>query len=142
MLADDSRVAMLDLLLDGQAHPVGELAQAAGITPSTASEHLARLAGARLVSASRDGRRRLYALAHPGVATVLEALSALKEVEIPRGLRGWARMESLREARTCYDHLAGRLGVALADAAQTAGAFSSDMQLQPSAGEWLDRVGG
>jgi DNA-binding transcriptional ArsR family regulator len=140
-LADDSRVAMLDVLLDGQAHPVGELARAAGIAPSTASEHLARLARARLVEVGRDGRRRLYGLAHPGVADALEALSALAAGQTKPGLRGWTRMQLLREGRTCYDHLAGRLGVALTDAALASGALSSNFELATPAGEWLESLG-
>jgi DNA-binding transcriptional ArsR family regulator len=87
-LADESRIAMLDVLLDGRAHSVGELAGAAGIARSTASEHLSRLARARLVAASRDGRRRMYVLTTPAVAEALEALSALSEPQAANGLRG------------------------------------------------------
>jgi DNA-binding transcriptional ArsR family regulator len=71
LLADRSRVAMLDVLLDGAAHPVGVLADAAGIAPSTASEHLARLASAGLVSGRTHGRQRLYVIADPDVATTI-----------------------------------------------------------------------
>src|SRR5947207_9135605 len=100
LLADRSRVAMLDILLDGRAHPVGALAGAAGIAPSTASEHLARLAAAGLVCARTEGRRRLYLIADPGVATTLEALGALGQTPHANGLRGWNKMQRLRAGRT------------------------------------------
>jgi DNA-binding transcriptional ArsR family regulator len=140
-LADTSRVAMLDVLLDGQAHSAGDLAQAAGVAPSTASEHLSRLARARLVEATRNGRRRLYVLATPAVAEALEALSALSEPQTAYGLRNWTRMELLRAGRTCYDHLAGRLGVALTDAARASGALTTDLGLGKHADEWFARLG-
>jgi DNA-binding transcriptional ArsR family regulator len=143
LLADRSRVAMLDVLLDGAAHPVGVLADAAGIAPSTASEHLARLAGAGLVSGHAHGRRRLYVIADPGLATTLEALGALAHIPQSRtnGLRNWNKMQRLRAARTCYDHLAGRLGVFLADAAQQQGALTADFVLTETAPGWFERLG-
>jgi DNA-binding transcriptional ArsR family regulator len=141
LLADGSRIAMLDLLLDGGEHPVTELAAAAGVAVSTASGHLTRLADARLVAARRDGRRRLYALGDPSVARALEALGALARPTRPNGLRSWTRMEQLRAARTCYDHLAGRLGVAVADAAQAAGALTPELGLGPEAPEWFAALG-
>jgi DNA-binding transcriptional ArsR family regulator len=141
LLADRSRVAMLDILLDGRAHPVGALAGAAGIAPSTASEHLARLAAAGLVCARTEGRRRLYLIADPGVATTLEALGALGQTPHANGLRGWNKMQRLRAGRTCYDHLAGRLGVFIADAAQQHGALTEDYALTETAPEWFEQLG-
>lgn len=141
LLADRSRVAMLDVLLDGAAHPVGVLADAAGIAPSTASEHLARLASAGLVSGRTHGRRRLYVIADPDVATTLEALGAIAHSPQTNGLRTWNKMQRLRAARTCYDHLAGRLGVFLADAAKDQGALTADFVLTETASGWFDRLG-
>jgi DNA-binding transcriptional ArsR family regulator len=141
LLADRSRVAMLDVLLDGAAHPVGVLADAAGIAPSTASEHLARLASAGLVSGRTHGRHRLYVIADPDVATTLEALGALAHIPQTNGLRGWNKMQRLRAARTCYDHLAGRLGVFLADVAQEQGALTADFVLTETAPVWFERLG-
>jgi DNA-binding transcriptional ArsR family regulator len=94
----------------------GELARTAGIAPSTASEHLARLVAGRLLVVEPSGRERLYRLASADVAEVLEALSRLGSEEPVSSLRTAGRRDALQAARTCYDHLAGRLGVAVTDA--------------------------
>jgi DNA-binding transcriptional ArsR family regulator len=141
LFADRSRVAMLDLLLDGREHPLGLLAETAGVAVSTAAEHLTRLEGGGLVVSRRDGRRRLVRLAGSEVADAYEALALLSCEKPVSGLRAWSRREELREARTCYDHLAGRLGVAIADAALAAGAVEPDLSLGPVAKEWLARFG-
>ncbi len=109
VLADPSRVAMLDVLLDGEAHPIGHLARRAGITAATASSHLRRLVEARLVAIARVGRERRVRLASGQVAEVLERLATLA---VPAG--GGSQLDRLRFARTCYDHLAGVLGVIVA----------------------------
>lgn len=115
LLAAPSRAAMLDALYDGREWTVARLADAAGVSPSTASEHLSALAAGGLVSSSRCGRERRYRLANDSIAHALESLSTLAPVKRPVGLRETTRAEAMRRARTCYDHLAGRLGVALAD---------------------------
>lgn len=108
VIADPSRAEMLDVLLDGEAHPIGRLARRAGITAATASSHLRRLVDARLVTVSRAGRERHVKLAGPQVAEVLERLATLAAPN----LRGACpRIDRLRFARTCYDHLAGALGI-------------------------------
>jgi DNA-binding transcriptional ArsR family regulator len=116
LLGDPTRAAMLDALMDGRARPAGELARTAGIAPSTASEHLARLVAGRLLVVEPSGRERLYRLASADVAEVLEALSRLGSEEPVSSLRTAGRRDALQAARTCYDHLAGRLGVAVTDA--------------------------
>jgi DNA-binding transcriptional ArsR family regulator len=116
LLGDPTRAAMLDALMDGRARPAGELARTAGIAPSTASGHLARLVAGRLLVVEPSGRERLYRLASADVAEVLEALSRLASEAPVDSLRGADRRDALRAARTCYDHLAGRLGVAVTDA--------------------------
>jgi DNA-binding transcriptional ArsR family regulator len=116
LLGDPARAAMLDALMDGQARPAGELARRAGIAPSTASEHLARLVTGRLLVVEPRGRERRYRLASADVAEVLEALSRLGSAAPVDSLRAASKRDALRAARTCYDHLAGRLGVALTDA--------------------------
>jgi DNA-binding transcriptional ArsR family regulator len=141
LFADRSRVAMLDVLLDGRDHTVGELAHAAAIRPSTAVGHLARLEEAQLVSSERRGRERLVRLAGPQVATAFESLAELAGQDEAHGLRTWTRREQLRLARTCYDHLAGRLGVGLASAAVAAGALDEQFGLGPSAHDWFGRLG-
>jgi DNA-binding transcriptional ArsR family regulator len=116
LLGDSTRAAMLDALMDGEARPAGELARRAGVAPSTASEHLQRLLEGRLLTVEPNGRERRYRLASAEVAEVLESLSRLGSEPPPRSLRAAGRTEALRAARTCYDHLAGRLGVAVTEA--------------------------
>lgn len=115
VLADPSRIAMLDVLLDGAAHPIGQLAHHAGVTAATASSHLRRLADANLVAIAAVGRERRVQLASPDVAELLERLAVLAP-RPPRAWPGGPRAAQLRFARTCYDHLAGILGVTLATA--------------------------
>jgi DNA-binding transcriptional ArsR family regulator len=116
VLGEPARAEMLDAMLDGMPHPAGELARRARVAPSTASEHLSRLREVGLVSAEASGRQRLYRLSSPEVAEALEALARLAAPEPASSLRAATRAEALRLARTCYDHLAGRVGVAVADA--------------------------
>lgn len=139
--ADDSRAAMVDVLLDGCDHTVGELARAAGIRPSTAVAHVTRLERAGVVATHRKGRERLVRLSGSEAAAAYEALSALAREERTVGLRAWTRREELRLARTCYDHLAGRLGVAVTDAAVEAGALDADFGLGLNADAWFGRLG-
>ena len=116
LIADPSRGAMLDTLLSGGRHSARELAVAAGIAPPTATGHLDRLEAGGLVVSERVGRRREVRLAGPEVARALEALGAIAPPRPVTGLRAWRHGEALRAARSCYDHLAGQAGVALADA--------------------------
>jgi DNA-binding transcriptional ArsR family regulator len=141
LFAHRSRAAMLDLLLDGREHTVAALARAAGVAPSTASEHLAQLEAGRIVTSRKAGRERFVRLAGPTVARTYEALTELSGEAAVTGLRGWTRREELRAARTCYDHLAGRLGVAIADAALAAGAVEPDFSLGSAAASWFARFG-
>jgi DNA-binding transcriptional ArsR family regulator len=116
LLAAPARAAMVDALFDGRAWSVGELADAARVSPSTASEHLQALAAGGLVAGLREGRHRRYRLASDEIAGALESLSTLAPLRrSSNGLRAITRGEAMRAARTCYDHLAGRLGVAVAD---------------------------
>jgi DNA-binding transcriptional ArsR family regulator len=116
LLGEPARMAMLEALLDGSTKSGRELAKAAKVAPSTASEHLAQLQDAGLVTAAPDGRKRAYSLSGPPVAEALEALGALAPPKPPRSLREATTAQLHREARTCYDHLAGSLGVAVCDA--------------------------
>ncbi len=113
LIGDPSRAAMLSALMDGRALTATELAYSSGITPQTASGHLARLKEARLVEVEKQGRHRYYRLANVHVAHALEALAVLAVHGAPRHRPTGPRDEALRFARTCYDHLAGRLGVAI-----------------------------
>ncbi|HXE32234.1 MAG TPA: winged helix-turn-helix domain-containing protein [Terriglobales bacterium] len=112
-IGEPSRARMLYTLLDGRARTATELAVLAGIGPSTASVHLHRLAAEGLVQGLAQGKHRYFTLSGTGVAQVLESLSALAGGGSPRFAP--RAPERLRAARTCYDHIAGSLGVALLD---------------------------
>jgi DNA-binding transcriptional ArsR family regulator len=127
LIGDPARARMLAQLLDGRALPASELAAEAGVAPSTASAHLARLLDGGLVSATRSGRHRYFRLAGPTVARALEALQVVAAGRPSRARRAPdPAAERLRAARTCYDHLAGRLGVAVTDAMQARGWLAPD----------------
>lgn len=115
-IGDPSRASMLSALMGGQALTAGELAAEAGVAGSTASSHLTALLQADLVTVLRQGRHRYYRLAAPSVAEMLEQISSFTS----RGSGYWRRHgpaePHLRFARTCYDHLAGELGVRIFDA--------------------------
>jgi DNA-binding transcriptional ArsR family regulator len=115
VLAEPSRATMCLALLDGRAWTVGELARAAGIGRSTASEHVARLYTAGFVVSVRQGRHRYVRLAGVRVAELIEQLAQHAGHRPVRGLRESLRARRLAFARTCYDHLAGVVGVALRD---------------------------
>lgn len=112
-IAEPARARMLCLLLDGHARTSTELAVAAGVSPSTASVHLARLLERRLVAVAAQGKHRYYRLAGPAVAAAVEALL----VAAGDARKPWTPSTPTRltAARTCYDHLAGALGVSLHD---------------------------
>ncbi len=117
LLSSPARAAMLDVLIEGRAATAGELARAAGVAPSTASGHLADLVDGGLVRVRAQGRHRYYELADASVASALEALGRLATTTpVVRSLRESTRARALANARTCYDHLAGRVGVGLLDA--------------------------
>ncbi len=113
VLAEPARARILLALADGRALPAGVLAAEAGIAPSTASGHLGRLLDAGLLSVRQEGRHRYYELAGPQVGEMIETLARLAPTLPVRSLREGTRAHALRRARTCYDHVAGRLGVAL-----------------------------
>lgn len=116
LIGDPTRAAILMALMDGRMQPASALARAAGVTPQAASNHLTRLLDAGMLAVYVQGRHRYYRLASPAVAAALESLASLAPVPSnllqPMTVRG----RTLRRARSCYDHLAGQLGVALVDA--------------------------
>jgi len=118
LLADPSRAAMCLALAGGEARPAGELAARAGVSAQTASNHLAKLIAGRILRVEQQGRWRYYRLAGADVGHAVEALAVvappLPQAPALDGMAAAARR--LKNARTCYSHLAGRLGVALADA--------------------------
>ena len=115
LFADPTRARILTALTDGRALPASVLASESGVAASTASEHLARLVSGGLLCVERSGRHRYYRLAGDRVAAAIESLSVLAPQRPVRSLRESTRAAALRRARTCYDHLAGRLGVAVTE---------------------------
>lgn len=126
LIGDPRRAEMLMALADGRAHPASELATAAGLSRSAATSHLNQLAHGGLIRVERVGRYRLHSLAGPEVANMVEALAALAPARPIASLSASTSAAALHEARTCYDHLAGRLGVALTDALRAHGAVIFD----------------
>lgn len=122
LVGDPARANMLAALMDGRALTATELARVAGVTPQTASGHLARLTAGGLLAIERQGRHRYHRLTSPAIAHMLESImtvaatfnDASGSARRPSLFVG-PRDKALRQARTCYDHLAGRLAVAIAD---------------------------
>jgi DNA-binding transcriptional ArsR family regulator len=115
LVGEPARATMLSALLDGRALTATELARAAGVTPQTASTHLAKLAAAGLVAPLRDGRYRYFRLASPAVAQMLDGIMAVALEHRPRYRPLSRQARELSAARICYDHLAGRLSVDLTE---------------------------
>lgn len=117
LLADPGRAAMLWALMDGSARPAGELGLIAGLSASSTSGHLARLADGGLLAVETRGRNRYYRLAAPEIGVAMEALASASALSPPPRLRrvppSRGAPPALRQARTCYDHLAGEVAVAL-----------------------------
>ncbi|GAA1560290.1 winged helix-turn-helix domain-containing protein [Actinomadura kijaniata] len=128
LLADDTRAAMCLALMDGRARTAGELARHVGVAPSTATEHLSRLVEGGLLVEARQGRHRYLRLAGPRAAELLEILTAFgprPEAKV-NSLRAHRTAKALAFARTCYDHLAGTLGVAVTDRLVERGVLDED----------------
>jgi DNA-binding transcriptional ArsR family regulator len=145
LLGDPGRAAILLRLMSGIALPAGELAMIANVSPQTASEHLAKLLQGRLLSVERQGRHRYYRLASSQVADALESLLVLTapqrhpDVKAARATTG-----TLEHARTCYGHLAGWLGVRVAESLQER-AFIKEHNAKtyavtPSGAEWFEAL--
>lgn len=115
LMAEPARAAMLLALIDGSERPASELARVAGVSASTASEHLTRLTSGGLVDVRRAGRHRYFRMHDSDVARAVEALAAIAPRQRVDSLRSARAGRSIAYARTCYDHLAGQLGVAIAD---------------------------
>lgn len=121
LIADPARAAMLSVLLDGRALPAGELAYAAGVTAQTASSHLGKMLGGGLLACETQGRHRYYRLAGSHVAQAIEQLASISPTNTAKRKALSREAQQLRFARCCYDHLAGRLGVAVTQKLQERG---------------------
>ncbi len=144
-LADRSRAAICLALLDGQAWTAGELARHAGIAPPTASEHLNQLVQAGLLAEERQGRHRYLRLASPDIAHLLEDIAQTAGQPAPAtSLRTVRAAADLAQARTCYDHLAGELGVRIFDAMVGVGLITQldGLALTPAGRTWFRQLAG
>jgi DNA-binding transcriptional ArsR family regulator len=142
LVGDPARANMLTALLSGRALTASELAQEAGITPQTASSHLAKLEAGGLVEPEKQGRHRYYRLTDPDVAGVLEGLAGLAARAGHMRVRTGPKDPALRRARICYDHLAGDLGVQMLDsmkAQKLVRQKKQDMELTVEGARFLER---
>jgi DNA-binding transcriptional ArsR family regulator len=145
LIEDPARSAMLAALAGGRALPAGELARRAGVQPAAASVHLRRLTEAGLIRVRAHGRHRYHEIVDPEVATVLEAIAQIAPPAPVRSLRQPRAACALSEARTCYDHLAGRRGVDLRDRLLAVGAIrrldDRDHELTDRGQDLVDQLG-
>jgi DNA-binding transcriptional ArsR family regulator len=145
LLADPARALMLVALLDGRALPAGELAYAARVTAQTASSHLSKLLAGGLLALTVEGRHRYYRLAGSHVAQALEHLAAIRPTTEVRRRALSPDAQRLRFCRSCYDHLAGQVGVALTRALQERQYLrplqDKILEVTPDGSEWLVRLG-
>ncbi|WP_328497334.1 winged helix-turn-helix domain-containing protein [Streptomyces sp. NBC_00414] len=146
LVADETRAGFLLALLDGRAWTAGELARHAGVAASTASEHLGKLVAGGLLTEERQGRHRYVRLADARVAQLVEDLAAQVSPTAtarPRTLREAGAGSAMARGRTCYDHLAGRLGIAVTDALTGLGLLRQDtgFALTDEGVSWFDDLG-
>ncbi|MGJ5750448.1 ArsR/SmtB family transcription factor [Streptomyces puniciscabiei] len=147
LIADETRAACLLALLDGRAWTAGELARHAGVAASTLSEHLGKLVAGGLLTEERQGRHRYVRLADAHVAQLVEDLAAQVPPaavrRAPRTLRESSAGSAMARGRTCYDHLAGRLGIAVTDALTLRGLLRQDtgFALTDAGLEWFASAG-
>src|SRR6185312_12436666 len=148
LIGDPARAAILLALADGRALPAGELAAFAGVSSSAASAHLSKLLEGGLLALERQGRHRYYRFAGPAVATALEGLALIAGQQPSRSVvMRSPQAQALRYARTCYDHLAGELGVDIAYAMRDRGLISPVKQgkrvdVTKAGAAWFDAVFG
>lgn len=144
LIGDPARANMLTALLDGRALTARELAEAGGIAPPTASGHLSRLVEAGLLELRRQGRHHYYRLSGADVAGALEALMGLAQRTGAVPVRTGPRDAALRQARLCYDHLAGERGVALLEslcARGLIGEAGEELRLSAAGRSWFAELG-
>ncbi|GLY63844.1 ArsR/SmtB family transcription factor [Amycolatopsis taiwanensis] len=143
LLGDQSRVAMVVAMMDGRAWTVGELARHVGIAKATATEHAHLLVDGGLCEEARQGRHRYLRLASSEVADAAEALGTLSAKHLAHAatLTASTRDAALRRGRTCYRHLAGALGVAIADDLRRLGIITEHWDLGPTGADWFAALG-
>jgi DNA-binding transcriptional ArsR family regulator len=144
LIGDRARAEILDALMGGKALPASELARRAGVSAQTVSAHLAKLRAARLLEVERFGRHRYFRVTNPSVAAAIEALSAIAPEKPVRSLHESDQAKMLALARLCYDHLAGYVGVAMADSMRKRGYITNgerEFEVRHLGRRWLQRFG-
>jgi DNA-binding transcriptional ArsR family regulator len=148
LIADPSRSIFLSSLLDGRALPAGELAYMAGVTPQTASSHLAKLIEGGLLKVEQQGRHRYYRLAGKEIAHLIETMASIAPPVQIRSLKQSDQLQQLSYARTCYGHLAGKLGISLCEAllqkdylAEPEDALNKDYHVTEQGTQWFTAFG-
>ena len=144
LVAEPARAIILWTLLDGKAYTATELAIAAETSASNISMHLTRLLNAGLLKVASQGRHRYYAFSGKEVAYAIEALAALMPFDTKKRLTEKEEVPALRQARTCYDHLAGKTGVAVTEALvkqKIIVATGSDFELSKKGEQWFLALG-
>jgi len=148
LIADPSRAIFLSSLLDGRALPAGELAHMAGVTPQTASSHLAKLVEGGLLEVEQQGRHRYYRLASKEIANLIETMASIAPPVQIRSLKQSNQLQQLSYARTCYGHLAGKLGISLCETLIQKGylsepeeTHSKDYQVTEKGMQWFTTFG-
>jgi len=146
LIGEPARAAILIALLDGKARTAGELALTADISPQSASAHLSKLVDGGLLTVGRTGRHRYYAMAGPDVAHALEALGSISTLPRARTAPAHPRIQDdMYIARSCYDHLAGRIAVELSSSLENSGVIrrrgERDYELGRAGGAWCANLG-
>lgn len=144
LIGDHARAEVLTALMADRALTATELAGIAGVTKQTISAHLAKLLEANLVAVDTQGRHRYYRLADPDVASLLESLMGVAFRAGAVRVRSSPREPALRQARVCYDHLAGEMGVMAYEAPLERGVFvkaDEGLQLTAEGGAWFEKLG-
>jgi len=144
LFADPTRVAILVALLDGRSLPASELAFRARVSAPAASMHLGKLLGGRLVTMSRFGRHRYYSLAGPDLAAALETMGTLCNALRPLQPPADGSIVPIRMARTCYDHLAGKVGVQICESLQERKLLApvdDSFRVTPRGERWFEDLG-
>jgi DNA-binding transcriptional ArsR family regulator len=141
LLGDPTRAAFMLALSEGQSLPPSELARRAGVTASTASIQLAKLVDGGLLSVERHGRHRYYSLGDPAIAAAIESLAVIAPQRPARSLKQVRIGSELQAARTCYDHLAGALGVAVLEALLAKRLLNGELEPTKLGARHLARLG-
>lgn len=144
MIGERGRAMMLWNLLDGKAYTAGELAASANISPQSASNHLSKLIGAKLLAVEKQGRHKYYRFADEKVAQAIENMAALLPFEYNLAQTKEQKPDGIKLARTCYDHLAGKIGVEITNAMLKKGIIkkaNKEYSVSDFGKKWFNEIG-